>query len=159
MILYEYPEIVKANPSHTQLLTDFFAVIAAGGDDKFFHPHDFSEQTASKICSYNGRDLYYLVIFNNTVIGYGMLRGWDEGFEIPSLGIIIHPDYRNKKIGLCLMNFLHSASNLRNAPAIRLKVYANNEKAMNLYKQLGYSFEEEQDSQMVGYLRFQQASK
>lgn len=158
LVVSDYLEIVKAKDSHSRILADFFEIISSSGEALFFHPHDFSEQTAREICNYAGRDLYYLAIFDRTVIGYGMLRGWDEGYDIPSLGIAVHPDYRGRKVGLSLMNFLHTAAVLRNAPAIRLKVYQDNAKAVRLYTQLGYSFEEQQGSQLVGYLRFDKKS-
>ena len=62
--------------------------------DKFFHPHPFTTEAARERAAYTGKDLYYVVIEGDEILGYGMLRGWDEGYEVPSLGIVIHPAHR-----------------------------------------------------------------
>ena len=49
---------------------------------------------AKKIATYEGDDLYFLQIKDNEIAGYAMLRGWDEGYTIPSLGIALHPDFQ-----------------------------------------------------------------
>lgn len=82
-----------------------------------------------------------------------MLRGWDEGFTIPSLWIAVDSTYQGKGIVELLMRFLHVASKLRGAPKIRLKVYPENTAAVGLYRKLGYRFMPDLDQhQYVAYL-------
>jgi ribosomal protein S18 acetylase RimI-like enzyme len=135
-------------------LAEFFAFLNTSGDEVFFHPHDFNEEAAEQIATYKGKDLYYVLLLEGKVLGYGMLRGWDEGYEIPSLGIIIHPAARGKGLGRLLMVFLHSAACMRGCKKIRLKVYPENRSAVQLYQQLGYEFlEETENQQLVGYYK------
>ena len=78
----------------TDKLTSFFELIKNKKEDKYFHPHPFNKKKAEELVNYKGNDLYFLQTSENIICGYGMLRGWDEGYPVPSLGIIIHPDYR-----------------------------------------------------------------
>ncbi len=84
--------------------------------------------------------------------GYGMLRGWDEGYEIPSLGIAILPGYQRKGLGRLLMTHLHEVARQRGAKRIRLKVYARNAAAVSLYSSLGYKLEPIDGGQYLGVL-------
>lgn len=133
-------------------LTALFDAIIAKGEDCFFHPHPLTEEEARKIAKKRGKDLYFLQVMASKVTGYGILRGWDEGYEVPSLGIAIHPDFRRH--GLCkdFMLFLHEQARARGAKKIRLKTYPENIGALNLYVNLGYDFLAKEDEQLVGFL-------
>jgi ribosomal protein S18 acetylase RimI-like enzyme len=134
------------------ILTDFFAVIESRQISRYFHPHPFTPEKAKSLCLYDGNDLYYVASDGTRILGYGMLRGWDEGYEIPSLGIVLHPEMRGIGLGKLFMHFLHAAAKLRGTKRIRLKVYPENEVAVNLYKNLGYRYEGKQEGQLIGYL-------
>lgn len=148
-------EIRRIDKHLESALADFFSVIKEAGDDKHFHPHPFDRTTASMISNYSGKDLYYAVVEGNHIMGYGMLRGWDAGYEIPSLGIFIHPEMRRTHLGKLLMDFLHAAARRHGARKICLKVYPHNTAAIDMYKTLGYTFQEEVSGQLVGILNLQ----
>lgn len=145
-------ECTKANPRWAAALTEFFERLKAGGDETYFHPHRLDAEEAARRCSYTGRDLYYLLVNGEEVLGYGMLRGWDQGHSVPSLGIALDGRWRGHGLGRMFMLFLHSAARLRGSRRIRLKVHPDNEAALNLYRSLGYRFGEREAGQMVGFL-------
>jgi ribosomal protein S18 acetylase RimI-like enzyme len=91
----------------------------------------------------------------DVVIGYGMLRGWDEGYSIPFLGISIHPSHHGKGYGKIMMNHLHRIAYDCGVRSIKLKVYKDNIGAISLYKKLGYILTEDKDSdKLVGTINF-----
>ena len=92
------------------------------------------------------------------MIGYGMLRGWDEGYEIPSLGIAIDPAQQGRGYGQRLMEFLHATARQHGAKRVRLRVHPDNHRAVELYRSLGYSFSGESDGQKVGMLELSSAA-
>lgn len=143
-------EIRRLNPGWERNLYEFFEKIK---EDVNFHPHPFTAEYANFICNYSGRDVYVMAAEKESILCYGMLRGWDDGFEVPSLGIVVSPEYRGRGIGKMMMTHLHEEASMRGAKKIRLKVYPNNQRAISLYKSLGYVFEDvlEQD-QYVGNL-------
>lgn len=145
-------EFRKLCPELEKSLSQFFADLDAGGNGHHFHPHPFTASEAKRLCGYDGADLYYIAVVGDRVLGYGMLRGWDEGYQIPSLGIAFHPDARGKGLGRLFMMFLHAAAKLRGAKRIRLKVYPDNTVAVKLYESMGYRYTESSEGQLVGYL-------
>jgi ribosomal-protein-alanine N-acetyltransferase len=142
--------MVRLVPEWQEGLQQFFRDLKASGDEVFFSPHPTDADSISRIAAHQGKDLFYLLVEQGKVLGYGMLRGWDEGFKIPSLGLSIHPSARREGLGKMLMDFLHLLASRRGADKVRLRVRANNEKALNLYKGLGYAFEE--DTNQAGFL-------
>ncbi len=120
--------------------------------DKYFHPHGFTLKTTEEICSYSGKDVYYGVFCDDSVIGYGLLRGWDEGYLIPSLGIAILSEYRSSGLAKALMFFLHFAAKMKGASQIRLSVENENIAAYKLYSNLGYIFTQKNDEKSIGFL-------
>jgi ribosomal protein S18 acetylase RimI-like enzyme len=145
-------EFLKLSAGWEGPLADFFQALREAGDEPNFHPHPLDAESARKLTSYTGHDLYYIAAAGGRVLGYGMLRGWDEGHEVPSLGIALHPQARGKGLGKALMCFLHAAARQKGANRIRLKVYPQNATAVNLYRSLGYKFETMEGDQSVGYL-------
>lgn len=143
-------ELVRLDLRWQEGLKQFFQSLRECGDDIFFSPHPTDEKSINKIAGHNGKDLYYLLVEGEKVLGYGMLRGWDEGYQIPGLGLAIHPSARGEGLGRMLMDFLHLLACRRGASKVRLRVRINNEKAINLYKSLGYVFKE--DANQADYL-------
>jgi ribosomal protein S18 acetylase RimI-like enzyme len=138
-------------PELAGALERFFAELRDAGDEADFHPHPLDATAARAVCSYAGADLHYGLVAGDDVLGYGLLRGWDAGFEIPSLGIAIAPSARGRGLGRLLLSFLHSAAALRGAEKVRLKVYERNEAALDLYRRAGYEFDGGlEDDQLVG---------
>lgn len=130
-------------------LTAFFESMIANKDDEFFHPHPFTAEKAVELCGYAGKDLYLVAVCADEVLAYGLLRGWDEGYAIPSLGIAVHPTARGTGLGMAFMRYLHAAAANRGAKSIRLKVYPHNTKAKSLYEKLGYIPAGETDGQVL----------
>jgi ribosomal protein S18 acetylase RimI-like enzyme len=134
-------------------IAEFCRALERAGDARFFRPHPFSDDEFDRLVRYGGRDLYYVAAEGSDVLGYGLLRGWDQGYAIPSLGIAIHPTARGCGLGTSLMTFLHAAAFRRQAEMVRLKVNTDNSKAIELYKRLGYTFESTQGPYYVGFKR------
>jgi ribosomal protein S18 acetylase RimI-like enzyme len=141
----------RVTPALEIPLAEFFSSIGEA-DARWFHPHPFDAAEARKIAAYSGKDLYFVLVDGNRVLSYGMLRGWDEGFTIPSLGIIVAAEARGKGVARLTMQLLHFAARRRGAPKIRLKVYEGNVQAVALYRSLGYQFANKEAEQVVGFL-------
>jgi len=147
-------------PEDRGALSKFFTLLKDRAIDKLFHPHPLTDESALERASYKGKDFYAVLVDANQIVGYGMLRGWDEGFEIPSLGIAIHPDLHRQGKGRLMMNYLHDAARQRGAKKIRLKVCPHNRSAVNLYRKLGYDLIRETNGQyLIGFLDLMRIKK
>lgn len=144
-------EIFKLKPHHLKRLTDFFKSINTPEYIRDFSPHPFDEESARCICNYKGRDMYYAIVLDDEIAGYGMLRGWDEGYEIPAIGLCISKKYHRSGLGKLLLGFLETAAGLNGCSKVMLKVKKDNEAARNLYDRNGYVFKEYNQDFLIGY--------
>ena len=145
-------EFVKIGPQVHSPLVAMFAAIAG---DPMFTPHPFTPAYADHLTWYTGKDFYSLAVQGLRPLAYGILRGWDEGYAIPSLGISVHPDAQGVGIGKTMMHYLHSVARVRGVDTIRLRVHVDNTRAIKLYDQLGYVFQpDERPDYLLGFLRF-----
>jgi [ribosomal protein S18]-alanine N-acetyltransferase len=151
------PTIVRLAPEWEAAFGEFLVSLRAHGDEAAFHPHPLTTDQAAKMAGYSGSDLYYLVVDGGRVLAYGMLRGWDEGYEVPSLGIAVEPGERSRGLALCLMHFLHFAARRRGARAVRLTVGTANRSAIRLYERLGYQLEPHGEGELLGMLTLEDA--
>lgn len=146
-------EIRRLTAEWKQSLLAFLRALEEDSNADFFQPHPFTDEAVERILHNTRSDLYYILVEGTEVLGYGMLRGWDQGYEIPSLGIAIHPRVRSSGLGRVLMHFLEASAKCRGAPSVRLRVKSQNEWAVRLYKSLGYEFRSEDDGGfLVGFL-------
>ena len=137
-------------PADVIAVEKLFEEIAGDPGSAYFHPHPFSPDEASRVCRHSGGDLYLGAWLGGVLIGYGMLRGWDEGFDIPSLGICLSPTSRGLGLATVFMKGIHEQAKKAGATQILLKVHPENTVALSLYESLGYQFSEKKDDQLVG---------
>jgi ribosomal protein S18 acetylase RimI-like enzyme len=149
-------EIQPLAPRWTHALASLFTALSSAGDARFFHPHPLTPDHAARLCHRpTSADYYGLATPGDPLapaLGYGLLRGWDEGYAVPSLGIAIHPAARGRGLSRLMMNHLHAQAARRGAARVRLKVYPQNTAALRLYESLGYQFADRAGEQWVGTL-------
>jgi ribosomal-protein-alanine N-acetyltransferase len=146
------PEFRPIGPQDADSLACLYSRFQSQGIEEFFHPHPFTHEEAVKRANYVGKDFYCLMRLHDEAMGYGLLRGWDEGFEIPSLGCAIDLAVRGHGYARLLMEYLHATATQRGAKRIRLKVYPNNTRAIGLYRSMGYVLQGGEAGQWIGYL-------
>lgn len=140
----------RLTPDDTQDVCALFATISNDTSAAQFHPHAFTAVEAHARAHHCGQDIYLGAWREARLQGYGMLRGWDAGFAVPSLGIYIDPNSRRTGVSRALMAALHAEARAAGAHRIRLKVYPDNKAAVRLYESLGYVFGESDQGQLVG---------
>lgn len=146
--------VTRLTSANTGALVKLFTRISTDPVVVNFHPHPFTREEAHKIANWSGRDIYLGLFADGAQWGYGMLRGWDEHYDVPSLGIYLAPEARGRGLSRILMEALHDYARRAGASRIRLKVYPDNIVAVRLYERLGYRFQDVEAGQMVGYLQF-----
>jgi ribosomal protein S18 acetylase RimI-like enzyme len=139
-------------PGDLDAILDLFASILEDPERKAFRPHGFGHADAARIARYDGRDLYAGGFVGSRLVAYGMLRGWDEGFEIPSLGLYVRSDQRGRGTGRWMLERLHAHAAGRGAHSVRLTVDRDNDRAIRLYEAIGYSFRALDPDRLVGVL-------
>ncbi|MFK2879003.1 GNAT family N-acetyltransferase [Rhodanobacter hydrolyticus] len=131
-------ECLLLRPGGEVALARFFADLEVAGDDVFFHPHAGDVATLRAIAERPGKDLYVVFLEEGNVRAYGLLRGWNEGYDVPSLGVAVHPNVRTCGFGRLMMEYLEAMARYRGAPAIRLRVRKDNVRAIAMYGRRSY---------------------
>jgi ribosomal-protein-alanine N-acetyltransferase len=144
----------RLTPRHVHELVAFLERLATGGDGRLFHPHPFTPEAVAAIAAPGSRDEYVVVTAGRQgpVVAYGMLRGWEEGFTVPSLGIAVDRQWRGHGVGRRLVSHLHAIATSRGAANVRLKVYRSNTAAVALYRSFGYQFQPHSPDEWLGFV-------
>ena len=127
------------NPAHADALVDLFVRNSVFAITENFDPFPLSSSEARRIADEPGGDAYYVAQSNGRVVAFSMLRGFDQGYEVPSFGIFVDREYHGLGIGRQLTMWTIEQARLRGCPAIRLSVYSANTAAETLYKSIGFS--------------------
>jgi len=84
------------------------------------------------------QDRYYAAFMEEKIVGLVMLRGWDEGYAIPSLGILVDREHQGVGIGNLLMRHAIREARINSVCTIRLSVYGSNHLARKMYENCGF---------------------
>ena len=75
----EVLECVALSPAHRDCFGEFWAAIEGAGETRFFLPHPIDEKGREAVLAHEGKDIYLALLFRESMVGYGLLRGWEEG--------------------------------------------------------------------------------
>ena len=136
----------------TAAFATFLATIGNDPHSKYFHPHPMTREAAQALCEpMSGRkDRYCIGAFDGMIVAYSMLRGWDEGYEVPSFGGCVSPMFRGLGLGRWLLVQSMHDSRAAGAKRIRLTVYKQNANAVKLYRDLGFAYSDKNDAELIG---------
>jgi len=139
-------------PRHVHDLVAFLTRLADTGEGRLFHPHAFTHQAVEGLAAPGRGDEYHVLTAgkDGPVVAYGMLRGWEEGYTVPSLGIAVDGGWRRLGVGRRLVTHLHAIAAARGARTVRLKVYRSNAAAIALYRSFGYEFRPFSEEEWLG---------
>lgn len=121
---------------------------------RFFRPHPLTAEFAHLLCDRleSMRDRYYGVFHRGTMAAYFMLRGWDEGYAVPSFGCCTHPDLRDAKLGHAMIAHAIAESRAVGAERLRLTVFKSNARGVHLYRKCGFALSDHGPESYVGVL-------
>jgi RimJ/RimL family protein N-acetyltransferase len=137
LAMFKNIKIEKLEAKHA----DSFSRLLQGSDKEYsmyFVPFSFETETIKKLLQDAVDDKYFGIFVDSTLVGFYMLRGFDEGFEIPSYGVWIAKEYSG--FGLSQLTLQHAISycKLNGIEKIMLKVHKDNLIAKNIYEKFGF---------------------
>jgi RimJ/RimL family protein N-acetyltransferase len=105
---------------------------------KYFTPFSFDIESINNILNKAIKNVYFGIYVETDLAGFYMLRGFDEGFETPSYGVWISPDF--SRIGLAALTLRHciAVCKLNGIKKVMLKVHPDNLAAKLLYEGWGF---------------------
>jgi len=103
-----------------------------------FHPFPMTRETAERLCLGHFKDRYYIAFLDGVTVGLVMLRGWDEGYEVPSFGVFIDYRYHGRGLGRLLTEYAIVEAKQMGCAKVRLTLYESNVRGWRLYTSLGF---------------------
>jgi ribosomal protein S18 acetylase RimI-like enzyme len=125
-------------PEHVDALVDLFARNSRSDITKTFDPFPLSPSRAEAIAVTPRKDRYYVAMHRGQAIAMSMLRGFDEGYDVPSFGIFVDHAHHGMGIGRNLTTWTVEQALSRGCQSIRLSLYSKNLAARRLYESLGF---------------------
>lgn len=102
------------------------------------------EEYKKQIENFTNKNFMLVAIIEGVIVGSCSLRTIENRLRVAhrsSIGISILQDYSGKGIGKCCFDFLIEEAKKNNITKLELEVRADNERAINLYKKMGFEIE------------------
>ncbi|HEY9405006.1 MAG TPA: GNAT family N-acetyltransferase [Pyrinomonadaceae bacterium] len=106
---------------------------------RFFTPFNFDLPTIANLLAGEGADVFMGMYWQDRLIGFFMLRGWDGGYEVPAFGVLIDEKYSGYGLTRLSLKLAKSICKLRHVPRMMLKVNAGNIIAKRLFEEAGFT--------------------
>lgn len=121
---------------------------------RYFAPFPFDEASIRKMLESACDDRYWAICFGRDLAGFVMLRGFDNGYEVPSYGVSICERFARRGLLKLSLSFVIAWCRLNDIPRMMLKVHPDNFVAKGAYERIGFSFDRAEPSsgQLVYYL-------
>src|SRR2546423_8118918 len=140
----------EIGPQDLEILARFLEENNLPSEVGTFNPFPMTSETAKKIACLPRRDHYYGAFLDGRIIGLAMLRGWDEGYSVPSFGIIIDHRFQRLGMGSRMLDYTIDAGVQLGCSSIRLSVFASNQRAVHLYLSRGIVEDSREDILLSG---------
>jgi ribosomal protein S18 acetylase RimI-like enzyme len=125
-------------PEDETALAELFSRNALPEVVRHFHPFPLDAESARALSRGRRRDRFYVACRGPRIVGLSMLRGWDEGHDVPRFGVLVDRDQRGCGIGSRLLDHAIEQARALGSPRVELSVYASNSLAHGLYLRRGF---------------------
>lgn len=105
---------------------------------KYFIPFEFDLRTISEKIQNLQLDSFWGVFADDKLVGFYMLRGFDDGYDIPSYGVWISKKFSGKGLSKLTLQHAISYCKINNVKELMLKVHPDNLAAKKIYEDFGF---------------------
>ena len=105
---------------------------------RYFTPFNFDEATTTALLSNRRQDVYVGMYWDRQLVGFFMLRGWDEGYDVPAYGVVIDRNFRGYGLARLSVEMSKTICRLRRTRRMMLKVHPGNRVAKRIYEEAGF---------------------
>jgi RimJ/RimL family protein N-acetyltransferase len=105
---------------------------------RFFRPFAYDEAAIADALARRGQDVFMGLFWRNGIVGFFMLRGWNEGYEVPAFGILIDEQYRGYGLEMAALDTAKVICRLRNVSRLMIKMHPDNISAKGVARKTGF---------------------
>jgi GNAT superfamily N-acetyltransferase len=103
-----------------------------------FHPFAFDQVSVAAHIGTARQDTYFGVWIADELAAIFMLRGLDEGYTVPSYGVVVAEQFRNFGLGRLTLQLCKCVCRLGGIQRLMLKVHPDNAPARAVYESEGF---------------------
>jgi len=93
---------------------------------RFFYAFGTDESAIAEMLSASKTDVHSGVFWQAELVGVFMLRGWDDGYEVPSFGVLIDEKYRGGAFMRLTLDTAKLICRLSGAKRLMAKIHPDN---------------------------------
>jgi len=146
----------RLRPEHREALGTFFEANNLPAVTSSFNPFPMTRDAAVQLLDPSNKDYFFALECDGALVGFSMLRGYDEGFAIPSFGIFIDHRHQGRKLGTLLTQWTLRWADYLQAPRTRLTVYKTNAAGVAVYQKLGFKPDADQPEDQEKVVMFRE---
>ncbi|MGH9903498.1 MAG: GNAT family N-acetyltransferase [Pyrinomonadaceae bacterium] len=129
-----------ARPLRTEDGPELSALLLAQAPEyvRYFTPFAFDRETVSRTLARRDQDVFTGFYWRSRLVGFFMLRGWDEGYDVPAYGVLVDEQFGGYGLATVSLRMAKAVCKLSGAPRIMLKVHPANERARRIFERAGF---------------------
>lgn len=105
---------------------------------RFFRPFGYDEPAIADALARQGQDVFTGLFWDEQIVGFFMLRGWNEGYEVPAFGILIDEQYRGYGLEMAALDTAKVICRLRKVSRLMIKMHPDNISAKGVARKTGF---------------------
>lgn len=105
---------------------------------RFFKPFGYDTSAVADVLASQGQDVLMGLYWQNQMVGFFMLRGWNEGYDVPAFGILIDEKCRGYGLEMLSLETAKIICKLRGASRIMIKMHPNNISSKGVARKTGF---------------------
>ena len=130
--------IRELGPEDEAALTRFFLENDRPEVTDLFRAFTMDVATAARICHEPRRDRYFAIFEGEEIACFGMLRGWDEGYEVPTFGMTADHRFNGRGHGWRMWKWVMGLARELGAKEIRITTDLKNAIILGMAAKLGF---------------------
>lgn len=105
---------------------------------QYFTPFAYDYHTVQRQLRDAKQDIFGGAFVDSRLAALWLLRGWDQGYDVPTFGIMVDANWTGKGIAAACMQAAIATARLRGAKRIMSKVHTANPAPLRLNEQMGF---------------------
>ncbi len=93
---------------------------------RYFSPFNFDEDTLQNVLARAKEDVFQGFYLDERLIGLMMLRGWDDGYKVPALGVFVGEEHRGYGLMTLAVEITKVTCRLRGVGRVMYKAHPDN---------------------------------
>lgn len=114
------------------------AEACSSGYMRFYKTFSFSAASLRAAFAKAKNDGYWGIFDGTALAGYFMLRGFDDGWDIPAYGVFVPEAYAGRGLSRLALQYALCWCRLKGVKTVMLKCHPENERALKVYESCGF---------------------